>query len=226
MRYFNTFLAILLTLSNCATTKTAQATPHKPEPIEALLVGYVNDSMAAGLAADFMLMTPQTPFVLLHVNSVGGEVRAGYLIAKMIEEAPVPVVCLVDMEASSMAFYILQSCDVRMMTKRSHLMMHQPYTSLPEDIDPAEKRRIENDMRVIRYGFAEHISKRLGITAEEYLAILEAERDWAFTWKDALKWNAVDLVVEDAKIGRKIVFDSLLSAPGSDEKAPQEEKVE
>jgi ATP-dependent protease ClpP protease subunit len=65
------------------------------------------------------------PAVLFEINSPGGSV-AGFRIAKALEDSEVPVVCVVDGLAASMAFYILQSCDTRLMTGHSLLMAHEP----------------------------------------------------------------------------------------------------
>jgi len=67
--------------------------------------------------------------VLVRIQSPGGSVFAGFDMARDIEESNVPVICVVDQYAASMAFYILQACDVRVMTDRSIIMGHQVATS-------------------------------------------------------------------------------------------------
>ena len=63
--------------------------------------------------------------ILLQINSPGGSVWDGFDLMQAMEESNIPVNCVVDGMAASMAYNILQSCNTRMMTPRSTLMVHQ-----------------------------------------------------------------------------------------------------
>lgn len=63
--------------------------------------------------------------VILEINTDGGDVDAGFKLAKAIERAKKPVTCVVDGHAFSMGSYIFEACGRRVMTKRSILMIHE-----------------------------------------------------------------------------------------------------
>src|SRR5882724_8643548 len=46
-------------------------------------------------------------YLLIEIDSGGGGIDAGFVLAKAIETSPVPVVCVADVNAMSMAFVIL-----------------------------------------------------------------------------------------------------------------------
>jgi ATP-dependent protease ClpP protease subunit len=59
------------------------------------------------------------------INSPGGSVHHGMRIKNSFDKSSIKIVCLVDGEAASMAFYILQGCHVRLMTSGSKLLAHK-----------------------------------------------------------------------------------------------------
>lgn len=64
---------------------------------------------------------------LIVINSDGGYLDSSESILQLIDNekrADHRIVCVVDHEASSMAFNILSRCDVRAATPKSHLMFH------------------------------------------------------------------------------------------------------
>jgi ATP-dependent Clp protease protease subunit len=131
--------------------------------------------------------------VLLVINSGGGSVDAGMKIVRDMEDSPVPVYCVVDGEAASMAFYILQSCKVRIMLRRSRLMAHEPYASTGVSGNRFEFASYADYFRVLALSMAEHESHRLRISLEEFLKRTE-NKDWWMAWEDAVKVGAVDEV--------------------------------
>src|SRR3954466_93310 len=84
------------------------------------------ESVAAATKALGAAVPDGAHYVLFEINSPGGDVDAGFALAKTIEDSPAPVVCVFDGEGMSMAFYILQSCALRLMTPRSLLLIHKP----------------------------------------------------------------------------------------------------
>lgn len=92
------------------------------------LTGEVDEDTAkATIVSLAALREMHAEAVVLEINSEGGEVEAGFVIAKAIEDSQAPVHCVVDGEALSMAYFILQSCDTRSITPRSKLMAHNPH---------------------------------------------------------------------------------------------------
>lgn len=149
--------------------------------------------------------------IVLEINSDGGSVDAGFLLAKAIESSPAPVTCVVDGEAMSMAFYILQSCTTRVMTFRSSLMTHEVRLVSVGGVHETE-RVLLNDLDLVRAssrGFAEHVSRRMGMPYQEYDRHVRGGRDWYMNHEQALKFHAVDRVVSTVTEAMALLADDL-----------------
>ena len=133
--------------------------------------------------------------VVIEINSPGGEVDAGFKLVKAIERFPAKVVCIVDGEADSMASYIFVACDVRVMTKRSTLMIHQPGMGGQGQIN--DLTNASDMLRASGYAQAEHYALHMkGITAAEIATRTAGGREIWLDWHDAKKYGAVDIVVD------------------------------
>lgn len=151
-------------------------------------------------------------FVVIDINSVGGSMAAGFNIAKRIENSSVRVVCIADGEVDSMAFYILQSCDQRYMTKRSVLMIHNPlYSRNLEMASNDEIHNITDEADAQARAVMEHETAKMKIKPAELAKHIPGARQWWLDWKDAKKYGAVDgivssvpLALKDLREGKKI----------------------
>ena len=132
---------------------------------------------------------------IIEINSPGGRVDEGFEIARAIETAPMAVVCVADGEAASMAFYILQSCDVRIMTRRSRLMTHEPVAVLAGSYTSNELKGMAEEMEAAAKAFAEHCRRRLTTSEGEYHKRTMGGSAWHMAWEEALRIHAVDQVV-------------------------------
>lgn len=134
---------------------------------------------------------------VLELNTPGGSVPDGFEISKRIENAKLPVTCVVDGKAASMGFYILQSCPTRLMTKRSTLMAHEPSLSGIFYGQPNQWEALTEMLKALRVAMAEHCNRRLTTSVKEYRARTDGGKMWWFTWQDGLKFHAVDKIVDD-----------------------------
>lgn len=133
--------------------------------------------------------------IVILLNTPGGEVFEGKRISKAIEGSKSRVVCVVDGMAASMGMYILQSCDIRVMTKTSLLMAHQPsIRSAPGGVSE-DFASLAEYLRVMNVSLAEHIAARMTVSADELIERTRGSREWWFDWKTALQFGAVDKVV-------------------------------
>jgi ATP-dependent protease ClpP protease subunit len=112
------------------------------------------------------------------------------------------VVCVVDGKAMSMAFYILQTCDVRLMTKRSYLMVHQPIAQGIEDSQPVPLENRLRRLQAIDNAMMQQYVKRMKISAKELRARIDGGREYYLNSDDAVKAGAVDGVVESVEVTR------------------------
>lgn len=143
--------------------------------------------------------------VIVEINSPGGSVSAGFKMAKAIEESPLAVVCIVDGDAASMAFYLLQSCDLRVMTDRSVLMAHEPSAMVMFAGGQAKSwKRLGDNMSsaltVTAKAMNHHMARRMRVSYAEFCKRIADGREWWFDSMDAGKYGAVDLVVESVQV--------------------------
>lgn len=134
----------------------------------------------------------QAQRVVLVINSPGGYVYEGIRLIEAIEDSKVPVICVVNRFAGSMAFHILQACDQRIMTVDSILLAHEPYTRADKEKLTCHHRS-EDTMGLIR-ALAEYGSQRMTISTEEFME-RTMWRDWKINWEEAFELQAVDMVV-------------------------------
>lgn len=137
--------------------------------------------------------------IIIEFNTPGGSVPDGFRLAKVIENNKIPVQCIVDGEAASMGFYLLQSCQYRAMTKRSILMAHEPSLGGIVSGQPTRWENIYNMMKALANAMAEHCSARLTVSAEEYKSRTVGGREWWLNWEEAKTVNAVDGVITSTK---------------------------
>jgi ATP-dependent protease ClpP protease subunit len=159
----------------------------------------VQGALTAEVAAMFKeALAPHAdaPSVLVVIDSAGGDLDAGFQIAEAIEGARARIDCLVDGTASSMAFYVLQSCDRRWMTTRSILLAHEPWADAPPGsaLTPRVVRQLLEQLEESSRRMAAHCTKKLNISAKSYADRVQ-KGDWVLTPKDALEVGAVDRVL-------------------------------
>jgi ATP-dependent protease ClpP protease subunit len=138
--------------------------------------------------------------ILLEVDSGGGDVDQGFRLVKAIERSAAPVTCMVDGTAASEAFYILQSCSVRLMTRRSLLMAHEPMlvdkatTVFPRStIEAMEARQAQ-----VADAWTGYAGRKLKMGVASFRKKIRG-RDWWIGASEALAAGAVDALVDDAR---------------------------
>lgn len=135
------------------------------------------------------------PEVWIRLDTNGGSVDEGFRLIKQIEGMKSKTVCLADIKAYSMGFAVLQACDVRAMTKRSALMVHEVIFMKLGASNAGQLREYAKQLDMYSKQMRDHNLRRLKITAKEYLA-KTTDKEWYFTWEEALKIGAVDKVVD------------------------------
>jgi ATP-dependent protease ClpP protease subunit len=138
--------------------------------------------------------------VNISINSPGGDVEAGYVMARKMEafdKAGIKTACTVDGNAASMAFSILQSCTYRYMTGRSTLMTHQEKvgTKAGRAMSESQLRSMADMVKADNYAAAIHCVRRMKISVEEFLAKTD-NKDWWMASDEAIKVGAVDQIVK------------------------------
>lgn len=158
----------------------------------------VKDASARQWIREIEQADTEADLTLIEIHSVGGELPSGFLVSKAIERAHNQVMCVVDGNALSEAFYILQSCDKRFMTKRSRLMVHEPYYPALTNIGRTGLRQMLKELDGDVYAWTEHAGHKMKMGPDALRKRLADanQGDWYMTWKEALSEKAVDGVVE------------------------------
>lgn len=140
-------------------------------------------------------------YIVLEINSSGGSIGVGFLLSKAIENSRVPVKCVVDgpVGAASMAFYILQSCDVRVMTKRSTLMAHQAAIQTEMGGQQTAWDNVTRILRAIDHAMVEHMAVRMGMDVAAFEAKIEGGKEWWMNWEEASAVHAIDFATDSVK---------------------------
>lgn len=176
--------------------EVALSSPPDGVPI-VLLNGAIDDDMATAFVQAFTAIGA-VQRIVVEINSPGGGVDAGFLIARTMERSAARIYCIVDGDADSMAFYILQSCDVRAMTYRSVLMAHGPSLGLQGYFNRGATRSLLRRTEVLERALFEHMAHRLTIGREEFLRRI-ADGAWWMNFDEADQVGAVDLTAATAR---------------------------
>jgi ATP-dependent Clp protease protease subunit len=151
--------------------------------------------------------------LMIEINTPGGSVPDGFELARAIENSEAPVTCVVDGDAASMGFYLLQSCDYRAMTKRSKLMAHEPALGGSFRGQPNQWEAIAQMMKAERDALAEHCNHRLNITLQRYHELTDGGKMWWLLHEEAKKVAAVDEVVKSVRSMHEKMLHSATKAP-------------
>lgn len=203
-------LAVLL--SACATLPTEKAVlvskdTEKPEPSVTLKYddGHAYDfrrvseldfnaEVSAGSAyivAQWVSEHQKFDALVMVIDSPGGSVYYGREISKALESSGVTVYCVVDGMAASATMALLQSCNHRLMTRRSTLMLHKPSTTLDGFVGSRELLSMLSRMEAMEQALGEQYCSRFRISIkaceDKY-----ANGEWFLSWQEALSVGAVD----------------------------------
>jgi ATP-dependent protease ClpP protease subunit len=200
--FFSRFVVIAAAIFCTTACSVARASPFqigvKTQNPVLFEIGAINSSLAEvgnGIIAAYKAGHKE---VVLRIDSLGGSVSAGEAFSRLIERVPMNVICVVDGQAASMAFYILQSCDVRVMTTRSMLLIHEPSMAGVSG-NQHELRRAAEYLEILADRMATHESSRLFISKEELVKKIH-DRDWTLLPTEAMEIGAIDQVIEAPRV--------------------------
>jgi membrane-bound serine protease (ClpP class) len=154
-------------------------------PITAEILGHVIEQAQRDNAA----------VILVRLNTPGGLLEATREATEKIVASPVPVVTYVTPSggrAASAGFFLLMAGDVAAMAPGTNTGAASPIL-LGQEMDPVLRRKAENDAAAALRSLVEKRGRNSALAEK---AVLEAK---AFTEKEALDQNLIELVVPDEK---------------------------
>ena len=153
--------------------------------------------------------------IILHIQSPGGSVYAGYNTYHVIKSAGVPVEAIIEGECQSIATFIALAADKIIARNPSVYMIHNPYTTMEGDASAMESgaselRKIE-DIMISAY------QRKTNLQAETIRQMMSKET--SMTAYEAQQMGFVDEVIDPLKavaIGlTKFKMEDKLSAFGA-----------
>jgi ATP-dependent protease ClpP protease subunit len=164
---------------------------ERPEVSKINILGPIDTLSAVAFIAQ-LDSTPKEQMIVVEIDSGGGEFDAGFQMIKAIERHGQNMICVVDGEAASMAFAILQACPVRLATDRSRLMFHSVTIVAP--INQSNLTAIKL-VALYNTSMVNMCVKRMKVT-KDFLWEKLGQGDWWMGPEEALEVGAVDAIVE------------------------------
>lgn len=124
--------------------------------------------------------------IVIMINSEGGSVLYGMSMFSVICSCPIEVDCIIEGIAASMASVIWAAGDNLYMHDYSLLMIHNPFNSKAEGVDPSVKQTVE----AFRSQLETIYTKRFGLAKDKVAEIMNGDGNadgTFFNAKDAVK---------------------------------------
>lgn len=144
--------------------------------------------------------------IYLRINSNGGSIGAALDLIQFVEQMKTPLTCVSDYRSLSAGAYTLESdaCSVRLMTKRSVLLFHAALT-LDTSGNAKELRHEAEALETITNALVASTAERMGMSEEDFQKQIDG-RNWWLSYTDALKYNAIDGLVDPKDLPKLIAY--------------------
>ncbi len=155
-------------------------------------------SVTAAVTALAQAQAAGAEAVLVLIDSPGGDVSSSYRLMRAIESSKIPVYCLVDGKGYSMAAYALQSCSLRLMTKRSTLMLHEvSSTGVSSGTNtPGSALDLGRQLERMTTALVQQACSRICLSPQRLQHLVQGRQLW-LTAAEASAIDAVDAVLEE-----------------------------
>lgn len=146
---------------------------------------------------DQLQTIPDNGEIELHINSNGGSVKEGTAIYNLLKQKQAHKTGIVDGVAHSIAFLILQACDVRKMGLGTSALIHNMWMACYGNA--AQLRKYAEDLDILSQSNRKVFMERSTISEEELQALMEKET--YLTPENALAYGLIDEVIQNTKGG-------------------------
>lgn len=212
MKRFLALLAVLMfSVSACVTTPTPKIIDyvaiHKSQTV---VIRALTEAEIIRVHSELStLIDGGTKHVTLVINSPGGLVEETQkMISDLAQDADhmgTEITCVAHDIAGSMAAVLLQSelCDIRLMTPEARIMFHSvALKNLYWGIYGVNQSLAETLVEITKAAnkrIAEQVTPRMKISEGFYLDMIK-NGDWILSYKDALRYGAVDGIIEKSRV--------------------------
>lgn len=149
---------------------------------------YEESETSAKYFAEKLSEIPDGQTIELHVNSNGGSVKEGVAIYNLLKQKANQKIGIVDGVAHSVAFLILQACDVRKMCLGTTALIHNMWMYCSGNA--TQLRKYADDLDDMMEANRQVFMERAKISEEELIALMEAET--YLTPDKALEYGLID----------------------------------
>ena len=172
-----------------------------------IVVNEINSETEAEFLADVDAAQKDSTEIIVKIDSPGGSSSAGLKMGEALKRSKVPSVCIVEGDAYSAAFFLLQACGRRLAVDSGRLMAHAPYFAQIDHANEKELTDMAAQLRMLTNAYIDLCAKRFKITRAEIAEKIN-NHDWWMDTAEALKIGALDGLI------------ALENVPASPPKAP------
>jgi len=201
-------LILSLLLPAFSTARAAEIPKDFPEKLS-IELNEVNDGATTAISSklDEIEKSGTTKEVWLRINSYGGDVDAGQTLISRLEQSTIPVTCVADFKAMSMAAFIFESpgCKTRLMTDRTVLMFHKASVSGARGNEDTLQMFV-NWLHRLDRSMARDAAKRMGLSVEDFEKHYD-RTPWFLDVDEAKAAQAFDAVTDPLQIPKPVQLD-------------------
>lgn len=160
---------------------------------------YDESETSAKFFRDKLAEIPEGKEIELHINSDGGSVKEGTAIYNLLKQKANKKTGIVDGVAHSIAFLILQACDVRKMCLGTSALIHNMWMYCYGNA--TQLRKYADDLDVLSESNRKVFMERAKISEDELKELMDAET--YLTPEKALEYGLIDEIEERAELVNK-----------------------
>ena len=157
---------------------------------------YDDSETSAKYFAEKLSEIPKGNEIELHINSNGGSVKEGVAIYNLLKQCTNHKTGIVDGVAHSVAFLILQSCDVRKMCLGTTALVHEMWMYCAGNA--SQLRKYADDLDDMMESNRKVFLERANITEDELIEIMKNET--YLTPDKALEYGLIDEIMGEKKV--------------------------
>ena len=160
---------------------------------------YDESETSAKYFAEKLQEIPDGNEIELHINSDGGSVKEGVAIYNLLKQSACHKTGIVDGVAHSVAFLILQACDVRKMCLGTTALVHEMWMYCAGNAD--QLRKYADDLDDMMESNRQVFLERANISEDDLIELMKKET--YLSPEKALEYGLIDEIMNGKKVEQK-----------------------